>query len=180
MISVIGGKLTTAGNLARECVAKIGIKTAPATLAVVSKDDVDPTLDHWAVEVANAGGISADAAHGIVEWYGRRALAVASRARCSVQMRAPLCPHTSHIVAEALHAFSDECAATLADVLLRRVPVALGACWSAACSREAATRIGAAVGWSEQRTAAELEVFERERESFLRKASPDAVRAKAH
>jgi hypothetical protein len=65
-------------------------------------------------------------------------------------------------------------------VLLRRVPVALGACWSAACSREAATRIGAAVGWSEQRTAAELEIFERERESFLRKASPDAVRAKAH
>ena len=182
MISVIGGKLTTAGSLARECVAKIGINTAPDTLAVVSKDDVDPTLEYWAVEVANAGGIGAEAAHGIVEWYGRRALAVASKARCSAQMRAPLCPHTSHIVAEALHAFSDECAATLADVLLRRVPVALAACWSAVCSREAATRIGAAIGWSEQRTAAELEAFEREREGFLRKAShvDDALRAEAH
>ena len=182
MISVIGGKLTTAGSLARECVAKIGINTAPDTLAVVSKDDVDPTLEYWAVEVANAGGIGAEAAHGIVECYGRRALAVASKARCSAQMRAPLCPHTSHIVAEALHAFSDECAATLADVLLRRVPVALAACWSAVCSREAATRIGAAIGWSEQRTAAELEAFEREREGFLRKAShvDDALRAEAH
>ena len=170
MISVIGGKLTTAGSLARECVAKIGITVPPSTLAITSEDGVDPTLEQWVVEVANAGGVSADAARGIVEWYGRRALAVARRARCSAEMRAPLCPHTSHIVAEALNAFSDECAATLADVLLRRVPVALGACWSAACSREAATRIGAAVGWSEQRTTTELEAFEGERELFQRKA----------
>jgi glycerol-3-phosphate dehydrogenase len=170
MISVIGGKLTTAGSLARECAAKIGITVPPSTLAITSEDGVDPTLEQWVVEVANAGGVSADAARGIVEWYGRRALAVARRARCSAEMRAPLCPHTSHIVAEALNAFSDECAATLGDVLLRRVPVALGACWSAACSREAATRIGAAVGWSEQRTTKELEAFEGEREQFQRKA----------
>lgn len=170
MISVSGGKLTTAGSLARECVAKMGINLAPPTLAMASEDSVDPTLEQWAVEVADAGGISADAARGIVEWYGRRALAVARPARGNAQMRAPLCPHTSHIVAEALNAFSDECAATLADVLLRRVPVALGACWSAVCSGEAATRIGAAMEWSEQRTAMELEAFEREREGFLRKA----------
>ena len=31
---------------------------------------------------------------------------------------------------------------TLGDVLLRRVPVALGGCWSPTCSREAAARIG--------------------------------------
>jgi hypothetical protein len=55
-------------------------------------------------------------------------------------------------------------------VLLRRVPVALGACWSQSCSREAATRIGAVMGWGEARTAVELEQFERERDAFLRKA----------
>jgi hypothetical protein len=48
------------------------------------------------------------------------------------------------------------------------VPVALGACWSPSCSRDAARRVGAAMGWSEQHTAGELEAFERERDAFLR------------
>ena len=86
-------------------------------------------------------------------------------------MHAQLCPHTRHIVAEAAHAFSNECACTLADVLLRRVPVALGACWSLSCSRVAATRIAAVMAWSETRVALELEAFERERDGFLQKAS---------
>jgi len=172
MISVIGGKLTTAGSLARECAAKIGIKVTPPTIAMASEDSIDPMMEQWTVEVAEAGEIAADAARDIVEWYGKRALAVAGQARGSAEMRAPLCPHTSHIVAEALDAFRNECACTLADVLLRRVPVALGGCWSQLCSREAATRIGAVMGWSDERVAAEREAFERERDGFLRKPSP--------
>ena len=70
-------------------------------------------------------------------------------AQRSPELRAPLCSHTEHIVAEAVDAFAGECAVTLGDVLLRRVPVALGACWSPACSREAAARIGAAMGWTD-------------------------------
>jgi glycerol-3-phosphate dehydrogenase len=171
MISVIGGKLTTAGSLAREGAAKIGVKITPPTLAVVTEDKVDPALEQWAVEVADAGGFSADTARGVVEWYGKRALAVARGARARAEMRTPLCPHTCHIVAEAVDAFSHECAATLADVLLRRVPVALGACWSSSCSREAATRVAVAIGWSEERTALELEAFEKERDGFLCKVS---------
>jgi glycerol-3-phosphate dehydrogenase len=169
MISVIGGKLTTAGSLARECASKIGVKTTAPTFAIASDDVSDPTVEPWVVDVAEAGGISADAARGIVEWYGKRALAVARKARGSTEMLAPLCPHTTHIAAEALDAFSNECACTLADVLLRRVPVALGACWSLSCSWQAATRIGAVMGWSEERVALELETFEKERHGFLRK-----------
>jgi len=171
MISVIGGKLTTAGSLARECAAKIGVKTVAPALAIASENGIDPTLEQWVVEVAQAGGITADAARGIVEWYGKRASTVARKARSSAEMSTPLCPHTQHIVAEALDAFSNECAATLADVLLRRVPVALGACWSSSCSREAAERIGAVMGWSDERVALELEAFETERAGFLRKAA---------
>jgi glycerol-3-phosphate dehydrogenase len=171
MISVIGGKLTTAGSLARECAGKIGIKVIPPALAMASENGFDPTLENWVVEVAEAGGISADAARSIVEWYGKRALTVARQARAGAEMRTPLCPHSSHIVAEAWDAFRNEYAATLADVLLRRVPLALGACWSQTCSREAATRIGAVMGWGDERTAVELEDFERERDGFLQRAS---------
>ena len=83
--------------------------------------------------------------------------------------RAPLCSHSEHIVAEAVDALSNECAVTLGDVLLRRVPVALGGCWSSTCSREAALRIGAAAGWTDKQAATELEAFETERSAFLQK-----------
>ena len=179
MISVIGGKLTTAGSLARECATKIGAKTTPPILAVASEGSVDPMLEQWVVDVAEGGGISGDTARGIVEWYGKRALAVAGRARVRAELRVPLCTHTRHIVAEAVDAFSSECACSLADVLLRRVPVALGACWSSSCSREAAARVGAVMGWSEERIDLELEAFEAELESFLRKASGTILQAKA-
>jgi len=171
MISVIGGKLTTAGSLARECVAKIGVQAHPPELVIVSENRVDQTLERWVEVVANAGGIGVDKARGIAEWYGRRAVAVAGEARGRPELRAPLCPHTGHIVAEAVDAFNNECACTLADVLLRRVPVALGACWSSSCSRDAATRVAAALAWSEKRAAVELEGFEQERSEFLPKAS---------
>ena len=176
MISVIGGKLTTAASLARELAAKIGLQVSSPTLSIAAEDAVDPMLEQWVDDVAKAGGISADTARGIVEWYGKRALAVASGARGRPEMRAPLCPHTGHIVSEAVHAFRNECAATLADVLLRRVPVALGPCWSSSCSWEAAKRIAAALGWTENQAAEQLEAFETERSDFLRKAIQSETR----
>ena len=175
MISVIGGKLTTAAQLASECVAKIGgrqksASASPAASAgLVSEDHLDPLLDKWVLDIAEAGSISEESARGIVEWHGKRALNIARMALSSAELRAPLCPHSLHIVAEVVDAFSNECAVTLGDVLLRRVPVALGPCWSPACSREATGRIRAVMGWNDPQAAAELDAFETEREAFLRK-----------
>jgi glycerol-3-phosphate dehydrogenase len=170
MISVIGGKLTTAAELARQCAAKIGVSSKSLkTIAIASAESAALLLDQWVIEIGNVGGISEDTARGVVEWHGKRALDISRMAQRSPDLRAPLCSHSEHIVAEAVDAIAGECAATLGDVLLRRVPVALGACWSAACSREAAARIGAAMGWDESQSAAQLETFEIERASFLRK-----------
>ena len=170
MISVIGGKLTTAAELARQCAAKIGVSPKSSkTMAIASAESAALLLDQWVIEIGNAGGISEDTARGIVEWHGKRALDISRMAQRSPDLRAPLCSHSEHIVAEAVDAFAGECAATLGDVLLRRVPVALGACWSPACSREAAARIGAAMGWNDAQSAAQLEAFEIERAAFLRK-----------
>jgi glycerol-3-phosphate dehydrogenase len=176
MISVIGGKLSTAAQLARECAARIGASPKSLkALAVASQGSPEFLLDQWAVEIANVGGISEASARGIAEWHGKRSLAIARTAQRSAELRAPLCSHTEHIVAEAVDAFTSECAVTLADVLLRRVPVALGVCWSQACSREAVARIGAVMQWTEEQAAAELEAFEIEWAAFLRK--PGAAKA---
>jgi glycerol-3-phosphate dehydrogenase len=170
MISVIGGKLTTAAELARQCAAKIGVsRKSSNALAIASRAKAELLLDRWVIEISDAGGISESAARGIVEWHGKRALEISRLAQHGAELRAPLCSHTEHIVAEAVDAIAGECAVTLGDVLLRRVPVALGGCWSPACSREAAARVGAVVGWKDKEVAAELEAFEVERSSFLRK-----------
>ena len=169
MISVIGGKLTTAASLARECARKVGLSAAePVTTAVGPGPALDPLLDETVLEIARIGSISEETARGMLEWHGKRAAHIARTALVSAELRAPICPHTSHIVAEVVEAYRREFAVTLADVLLRRVPVALGPCWSESCSREAALRISAVLGWKEQARGANLEAFEVERSAFLR------------
>ena len=170
MISVIGGKLTTAASLARECARKIGIAVdEPKTVAVGPGSALDPVLDQEVIEIARAGSVSEETARGMMEWHGQHAMNIARMALVSADLRAPICPHTSHIVAEVVEAYRNEYAVTLGDVLLRRVPVALGACWSESCSREAALRIGAVMGWKEQEFGANLEQFETERAAFLQR-----------
>ena len=172
LISVIGGKLTTAASLARECARKIGIAVRePKMIAVGPGGSLDPLLDQEILEIARAGSVSEETARGMMEWHGPRAMDIARMALVSAELRAPICPHTSHIIAEVVEAYRKEFAVSLGDVLLRRIPVALGACWSESCSREAAARIGAVLGWKEQDLGANLESFEMERTAFLRRPS---------
>jgi glycerol-3-phosphate dehydrogenase len=170
LISVIGGNLASAARVARECARMIGIRSTEAkAVALVEGGALDPLLDQYVIEVANAASISEEASRAIVEWHGKRSMDIAATAHTSAELRTPLCPHSEHIVAEAVDAYRNECAVTLGDVLLRRVPVALGPCWSETCSREAALRIGAVMGWNEETTGANLESLEMERAAFLRK-----------
>ncbi len=172
LISVIGGKLTTAASLAREAARKIGINVIePSSVTVGPGSSLDPMLDQEVIEIARAGSVSEETARGMMEWHGERAMDIARMALVSAELRAPICPHTSHIVAEVVEAYRRECAVTLGDVLLRRVPVALGACWSESCSRESALRIGAVLGWDEMTLGANLESFEMERAAFLHRPS---------
>jgi len=172
LISVIGGKLTTAASLARECAQKVGIAVQePKGVLVGPGTALDPMIDQQVIDIAHAGSVSEETARGLMEWHGNRALDIARMALVSVEMRAPICPHTSHIVAEVVEAYRREHATTLADALLRRVPVAFGACWSESCSREAALRIGAVLGWNEHDLGANLEAFETERAAFLQRPS---------
>jgi glycerol-3-phosphate dehydrogenase len=171
MISVVGGKLTTAASLARECARQIGIQVEePRGTAVISTgQDFAALLQEWADATAAQTGISVESARAIAAWHGRGRAGIAQLAKSDERMRQPLCPHTHHVVAEAVNAFACEHAQALSDVLLRRVPVALNGCWSDECSAMAAQRIGAVRGWSDKKIGAERDAFDTERAAFLQK-----------
>jgi glycerol-3-phosphate dehydrogenase len=108
----------------------------------------------------------------VAEWHGRQPLAIAHAASLDERLREPLCQHSCHLVAEAVEAVAHESAVTLDDILLRRVPVTLGACWQRECSREAAQKIGRALGWDQARLHMELLRCEEERAIFLHPGQP--------
>ena len=170
LISIVGGKLTTAASLARECAAKIGCPAGSGSdIQVVAPEEPWTSgLDGWTRYCSEAAAIGPASARAMAEWFGPAAEPICSLAAQHPAMRQPLCPHSLHLVAEAVHAFLREQAATLADVLLRRVPVAFAPCWSSACSRAAAERIGAAMGWDGRRIGEEHDALLAEQESFLK------------
>ncbi|MCU1286873.1 MAG: dependent oxidoreductase [Acidobacteriales bacterium] len=151
LYSVIGGKLTTAASLARDCARKIGIAVAEPITIVANK--VAATHDQRAIS----------------EWHPRHAEAIVRAAAGNPQLAAKLCPHSDHIVAEAVHAVESECAVTLGDMLLRRVPVALGQCWNSECTDHAAKNIGAALQWTQEEISTAKEDFEIEHSRFMHK-----------
>jgi glycerol-3-phosphate dehydrogenase len=182
LISVIGGKLTTAVRLARDVGRMLGSEIPEPRVAVAAPadyEDVHGVVRQWAHAVAAKAGIREGCAEGIAEWHGRHALAVAHAASADERLRAPICSHTCHLIAEAVEAVAHESAMTLGDILLRRVPVALGACWSEECSREAAQKIGSALGWDGSRIGQELEAFEEERQKFLHPQSASKLNVPA-
>jgi glycerol-3-phosphate dehydrogenase len=171
MISVIGGKLTTAAALGREVARAVGINMAEPAVQIEpapSSEELDQAFNLGSRQIAQLGHLPKVTARAMAEWYGVDAsMAMARLARVSEAARAPLCPHTPHVVAEAIYCMNEEFAVTLSDILLRRVPVALGRCWSADCSRAAATAAGQALGWKSQRIESEIEQLEQERARFL-------------
>jgi glycerol-3-phosphate dehydrogenase len=176
--SIIGGKLTTAAALARECARAIGIDASEPALPIIAPaaaDGVCGSLNEWARTLTCKTGIREESTRAIAEWHGRRALAVVTIAKQDPLLSQPLCPHSSHLVAEAVEAVQNEFAVTLGDVLLRRVPVALGPCWSKECTRHAVKAIGLALGWTPREQDWRLEHFEQERLAFLRKPEVPAL-----
>jgi len=170
LYSIIGGKLTTAASLARQCARVLGLRAdEPAVTMVASgpANGFDSTLIQWSHQMANHYEISAAQARATVEWHGRCALSVLRRATNDRSLAQPIVKGSDHLLAEAVHAVHRECAVTLSDILLRRVPIALTGSWTEEQSMSAAERIGKTLGWNQQRIARELDRFVSERDRLI-------------
>ena len=176
MISVIGGKLTTAASLARKCAIALGLQpqaTSEVPVPITNANGIEVTVRQWADAMARNTGLPPELAQHTASMYGLGALGILRLAASDERLLQPLCLHTEHVVAEAVHAMRFEYAVNLSDVLLRRVPVALGTCWSPECTQIAAKRIGAALKWDQREIESQIENAELERVAFLKK--PEAA-----
>jgi glycerol-3-phosphate dehydrogenase len=165
MISVIGGKLTTAASLARECARAIGVNVPePKGYAIASNGS-----GHQDVEggVAESAGISSASLRGIATFFGPAAPLVLDLLRRDADLRKPICAGTEHLVGEVVYASRYEFAITLADILLRRVPIALNSHWSDDVLPEASRNVGKALCWTPEQIAQQAASFRVEYDRFL-------------
>ncbi len=172
MLSVFGGSLATASALARRTALTMGLHVSrppSPQVAVGNASGTESTLQHWARAVNQSTGIPIESAEAIARWHGRHAMCVVQTAMHDPVMRQPILDHQPQLVAQAVEAVAYEHAVTLADILLRRVPMALDQNWNLESTTQAAVRIAPALRWSERRIKEEIEAFEEERSRFLHK-----------
>ncbi len=138
------------------------------------------TLERWASAVHASTGIPQESTEAIARWHGRHAMCIVHNAMRDPVLRMPIVDGRPQLVAQAVEAVTYEHAFTLADILLRRVPMALDQNWSEDNTIQAASRIAPALNWSERRMKEEVQAFEEERSRFLHKPGnlkPDGVAA---
>ncbi len=172
MLSIFGGNLTTAVSLARNTAKTMGLRSErppEGQIAIGKASGVKSTLQQWSAAVHAVTEIPGISAEAVARWHGRHAMCVIQTAMHNAAMRRPIVEGCPQLVAQAVEAVAYEHAITLADILLRRVPMALDQHWDENCTMQAASNIAPAIGWNERRMREEIEAFEEERSRFLHK-----------
>lgn len=181
LITVAGGKLTTYRRMSGEVVDTAvrflqmtgglrGREITPAktdTLPLPGAEGwpADDDASKIVARVLDAGGgtIEADTATSLVESYGMRALEIAARCQARPALAARLVSERPEILAQVDFAATDELAATVSDVMIRRTQLfyrdrdqGLG------CAETVAAHLAEVLGWDEAARARELERYREE------------------
>ena len=184
LFSIIGGKLTTYRNLARETVdavyGKLGGGAPPCRTDEIPLPGgvVGGTngFEEFAADFKLTSGLTEELAARLLKLYGARAPEVLAEAGDDHSLRVPLSPsatvESSVLGAEVLYAFRRELAEKLGDVLLRRSMVGMGP-KVALDVDEATARIAAQhLGWSQERIDREVKEFR----DYVRRYKPKDLR----
>ncbi|MDQ4004417.1 MAG: glycerol-3-phosphate dehydrogenase [Actinomycetota bacterium] len=184
LFSILGGKLTTYRNLARETVdavyGKLGGGAPPCRTDEIPLPGgvVGGTrgFEEFAADFKLTSGLTEELAARLLKLYGARAPEVLAEAGDDHSLRVPLSPsatvETGALGAEVLYAFRRELAEKLSDVLLRRSMVGMGP-KVALDVDEATARIAAQhLGWSQERVDREVKEFR----DYVRRYKPKDLR----
>ena len=168
LVTIAGGKLTTYRRMAAEVVDLAAAQLAQKVALSSTVDrrlpggvDVEGAAGVAALaEELAAGGLPADVATHVARSYGARARSIAARVAAEPALAERLDPELPFIAAEVDEAVDVEQAVALADLLERRVPLALhGRDQGLGAADRVARRMGARLGWTDADVARELEHY---------------------
>jgi len=167
VIAVSGGKLTTYRSMAAEVVdaAERALGRRPTRSLTAARPLPGGDIGSLHEEVAAAGRAAGDPAVGerLATAYGSRWRDVWALAAAEPALAARLVPALPYVGAELAYAVEREMACTLADLLVRRTPLAFALPDAAVGAAAAAAAIAAPrLGWDGGRAAAEVERYRRE------------------
>ena len=153
LLSLVGGKLTTYRALARMAVPAIRKHVAPSGEARRARgEDGRWTMDD--------GGCPPS--EDPLTLYGPRAGEVRALIAADASLGERICEHNPDVLAQVVYAVEREHAVTLADVLLRRLPVGWSACHALDGAERVADVMAPRLGWDVARASHEIAAYERE------------------
>lgn len=153
LLSIVGGKLTTYRSLSRLAVPALAKHASPSGTTRVKR--------------AEAGSWKLEAGADPLALYGRRAAEVRALIDADASLGTPICEHNPEALAQVAYAVEREDAATLGDVLLRRLPCGWSACHALDGAERAALVMATRLGWDEARVVAEVASYRLEVEDTL-------------
>ena len=144
LVSIVGGKLTTARNLADHVAQHVG--------AVIGSPRARGIRALPAAPQARTTFLPAHTQEHLRATYGPRAPEVAAYTAIDPELAKPLSPHHTDIGAQVAFAVDHEGARTVADVLLRRTAVGLTRDLGRAAALPTAHIMQPRMGWSDDQT----------------------------
>lgn len=167
-VTIAGGKLTTFRRMAAEVVdhalLQLGVNTKSTTEnrplpGAKGLEESDDAVEQLAKSL-EAKELPTGAARYLAGEYGVRAPEVIARAKADASAFDRLDPELPSIFAQVDEAVDVEFARTLDDVISRRIPLVLRARdQGLGIAEKVAARIAPKLGWSAERTAAEVEKY---------------------
>jgi len=164
-VTIAGGKLTTFRRMAAEVVdhaiAQLGVKTKSTTATrplpgSQGLEDSDEALEKLEKSLETPG-LPDGAARYLAGEYGTRAPTLLARGKADPSAFERLDPELPSIFAQVDEAVDVELARTLDDVISRRIPLVLRARdQGLGIAEKVAARLATKLGWSPERTQAEL------------------------
>ena len=163
LVSVLGGKFTTHRLMAEHAVDLIAQTLRwraerCLTDQVSLLDESHPVLlDHWHALTRRTD--PGQLAHWLAR-YGVAAVRILHAIDRDATLGRPVCPHHDVVAAELLHAFEDELACTLTDVLARRTRIAWSSCQGLDLL-STASELMRRVGYDETAVTEQVEAYQR-------------------
>jgi len=157
LLTIVGGKLTTYRSLARLALPAIRKHVSPSAPPVGARGRVPATIISHQSPITNHQSPDDPLA-----LYGPRRDEVRALIDADASLGERICEHNPELLAQVAYAVEREHAVTLADVLLRRLPVGWSKCHALDGAERAARVMAPRLAWPDAGIPAAIAAYEQE------------------